>query len=250
MRSRDIQNYPCLGARQGHEIEQRQRDELEPCSLTVPSLHKIPQPSPWWNWFPGVEVETYWWVTLYLHKVNTRQQCHLFHSSEPRKGVFSLIQHTWPALHLSSSSGIFQEGLKASISPLYSPIFTLFFFANAHHSSEPCSRSCWYCHLYCWMATLASCSAPLAWSSKHPLHCPKVVLLQTRATSWWTSDDADTTCSHTHLRQGPICDLDKGTYIIVNTCRIIKQMCLQKTLNVEFSKWRTIRASSTSNLHI
>ena len=42
----------------------------------------------------------------------------------------------------------------------------------------------------------------------------------------------------------------KGTYIIVNTCRIIKQMCLQKTLNVKFSKWRTIRALTTSNLHI
>ena len=47
---------------------------------------------------------------------------------------------------------------------------------------------------------------------------------------------------HLHLRQGPIC-----TYIIVNTCRIIKQMCLQKTLNVKFSKWR---ASTTSNLYI
>ena len=53
-----------------------------------------------------------------------------------------------------------------------------------------------------------------------------------------------------HLRQGPICDLDKGTYIIINTCRIIKQMCLRKTLNVIFLKWRTIRASTTSNLHI
>ena len=31
-----------------------------------------------------------------------------------------------------------------------------------------------------------------------------------------------------HLRQGPICDLDEGTYIIVNTCRIIEQLCLQK----------------------
>ena len=53
-----------------------------------------------------------------------------------------------------------------------------------------------------------------------------------------------------HLRQGPNCDLNKGTYIIVNTCRIIKQMCIRKTLNVKFSKWRTIRASATSNLHI
>ena len=41
-------------------------------------------------------------------------------------------------------------------------------------------------------------------------------------------------CVRWHLRQGPICDLDKGTYIIVNTCRIIKQMCLRKTLNVKF----------------
>ena len=45
-----------------------------------------------------------------------------------------------------------------------------------------------------------------------------------------------------HLRQGPNCDLNKGTYIIVNTCRIIKQMWIRKTLNVRFSKWRTIRA--------
>ena len=57
-------------------------------------------------------------------------------------------------------------------------------------------------------------------------------------------------CRLYHLRQGPIFDLDKDTYIIVNTCRIIKQMCLQKTLNVKFLKWRTIRASTTSNLHI
>ena len=39
-----------------------------------------------------------------------------------------------------------------------------------------------------------------------------------------------------HLRQGPNCDLNKGTYIIVNTCRIIKQMCLWKTLNIKLSK--------------
>ena len=36
-----------------------------------------------------------------------------------------------------------------------------------------------------------------------------------------------------HLRQGPICDLDKGTYIIVNTCRIIEQMTNVPLENIE-----------------
>jgi hypothetical protein len=38
-----------------------------------------------------------------------------------------------------------------------------------------------------------------------------------------------------HLRQGPICDLGKGTSIIVNTCRIIKPMCIPKTLIIKIS---------------
>ena len=77
--------------------------------------------------------------------------------------------------------------------------------------------------------------------SPRPILCLVVIGLRGGLLKYWW---------HWHLRQGPNCDLDKGTYIIVNTFRIIKQMCLQKTLNVKFSKWRTIRASTTSNLHI
>ena len=33
-------------------------------------------------------------------------------------------------------------------------------------------------------------------------------------------------CCRYHLKQGPMCDLGKGTPIIDNTCRIIKLMCI------------------------
>ena len=46
-----------------------------------------------------------------------------------------------------------------------------------------------------------------------------------------------------HLRQGPICNLSKGTSIIVDTCRIIKSKCIPKTLIIIFLNWWTIRMS-------
>ena len=39
-----------------------------------------------------------------------------------------------------------------------------------------------------------------------------------------------------YLRQGPMCDLGKGTSIIVDSCRIIKVMCFLKTLVIKISK--------------
>ena len=47
---------------------------------------------------------------------------------------------------------------------------------------------------------------------------------------------ADTPCLISpHLRQGPICNLSKGTSLIVDTRRIIKSKCIPKTLIIIFS---------------
>ena len=46
-----------------------------------------------------------------------------------------------------------------------------------------------------------------------------------------------------------MCDLGKGTSIIVNTCRIIKLVYFPKTLIIKISNWWKIRTSATLTGH-